>query len=621
MCGIFGILTNQTDYPIYERVLKALTQLQNRGYDSSGIGVLLENHIHIEKYASDPQQTSIDKLAHAYYTNPDLAKATSIGIGHNRWATHGYKNDINSHPHASQDKQFMIVHNGIIENYQVLKDFLITKGYTFISQTDTEVIVNLISFYYQECSNTFQSIKNTIQQLNGTYGIIVVDKNDPDRLYAVRNGSPLLIGISEEMVLISSEQSGFCGEISRYIALTNDDICCIYKNNKGIHVTTKDNYIEKDVSVDFIYQDSPSPYNHWTMKEIQEQPETILNSLNRGARIKNTSEVKLGGLDQYAGELLNAQHIILLGCGTSHHAGQIGVYLLKRLCDFVSIQVYDGADFTEYDVPKKGNTLLVFISQSGETKDLHRCIEIAKKYELLTLGITNVIDSLIARETLCGIYCNSGKEVGVASTKVFTSQVVTLSLLALWYSQNQNIHRQLRVNIISDLQNLSNDYKNVLNTVDTAIQPLVEEFYNKNHLFILGKGVDEYIAKEGALKIKEISYIFAEAYSSSSLKHGTFALLEEEFPVLLIDTELEHYEKNKNCMEEILSRGSNIFLITTNTEHKPRDNVLVIPLISNPSFSFLLSVIPLQLLAYYLSVKKNINPDIPRNLAKVVTVE
>ena len=240
---------------------------------------------------------------------------------------------------------------------------------------------------------------------------------------------------------------------------------------------------------------------------------------------------------------------------------------------------------------------------------------------MLTLGITNVIDSLIARETLCGIYCNSGKEVGVASTKVFTSQVVTLSLLALWYSQNQNIHRQLRVNIISDLQNLSNDYKNVLNTVDTAIQPLVEEFYNKNHLFILGKGVDEYIAKEGALKIKEISYIFAEAYSSSSLKHGTFALLEEEFPVLLIDTELEHYEKNKNCMEEILSRGSNIFLITTNTEHKPRDNVLVIPLISNPSFSFLLSVIPLQLLAYYLSVKKNINPDIPRNLAKVVTVE
>ena len=619
MCGIFGIITNLTNHPIYDRILNSLIQLQNRGYDSSGIGMLVDNTFIVEKFASSHEKTSIDFLKSTSRSHSSMN--SHIGIGHNRWATHGQKNDINAHPHVSHDNRFMIVHNGIIENYQTLKSFLIDQGYVFVSQTDTEVIANLIAYYYTQCKNTFQSIQSTIAQLDGTYGLIVVNRDEHDRIYAVRNGSPLLVGVSEETILLSSEQSGFCGEVSRYIALTNDDICSIYQDTQGVHIDTKDNYVEKPVSIDYIVQHTPDPYKYWTMKEIQEQPQTILNALNRGARLKNNSEVKLGGLDQYAGDLLNVQHIILLGCGTSYHAAQIGVYLLKRLCEFTSIQSYDGADFTEYDVPKRGNSLMVFISQSGETKDLHRCIELARKHEIITLGITNVVDSLIARETLCGIYCNSGKEVGVASTKVFTGQVLTLSLLALWFSQNQNIHKQLRNTMITDLQNLSNDYKNVLNMVDHHMQLLANELYIKKHMFILGKGVNEYIAKEGALKIKEISYTFAEAYSSSSLKHGTFALLEEEFPILLIDTELEHYEKNKNCIEEILTRGANIFLITTNPEHKPRDNLLVCSLTYNPSFSFLLSIIPLQLLAYYLSIKKNINPDIPRNLAKVVTVE
>jgi glucosamine--fructose-6-phosphate aminotransferase (isomerizing) len=660
MCGIFGILTNQNNQNLYQIIINGLIQLQNRGYDSSGICLLdtinqsnnqltnqsinqstnqtiNQSHFIITKYASTSSESSINKLLK---NKPELNQTNNIqcGIGHNRWATHGGKTDNNAHPHLSNDNQFVLVHNGIIENYQDLKNFLIENNYIFYSQTDTEVIVNLISYYYNKSeeenkeinteinkNKTFEAIKKTITQLQGTYGIIVINKDEPNNLFAVRNGSPLLIGYTEDYAIITSEQSGFCNMVSTYITLNNDDICIISRNNNSkdnnrITVDTSNQYIEKKVNI-LKYELTPDPFKHWTIKEIYEQPNTIFNSINRGGRILSNSEVKLGGLEQNIDKLKDINNIILLGCGTSYHAGLYGSYFLKNLCNFYTVQVFDGAELNEYDIPKYGNCAFILISQSGETKDLHRCIEIAKEHNIITIGIVNVVDSLIAREVDCGIYCNAGREMGVASTKAFTCQVVCLSMLSIWFAQINGLNENKRIKIIKDLHNLSNDYKNTIYTCNETIKELANKFINYNNLFLLGKGTDEYVAKEGSLKIKEISYIHSEGYSSSSLKHGPFALLDETFPTIIINSCEEHTNKIINCFEEVHSRNSPILFITNNYNIQLKKNCDIINICKNNSFSSLIAMIPLQLLAYYLSTYKNINPDIPKNLAKVVTVE
>jgi glucosamine--fructose-6-phosphate aminotransferase (isomerizing) len=365
---------------------------------------------------------------------------------------------------------------------------------------------------------------------------------------------------------------------------------------------------------------TPEPYKHWTIKEINDQHNTIFNAINRGGRIKNNSEVKLGGLEQYIDKLKNIKNIILLGCGTSYNAALYGAYYLKSLCNFNTVQVYDGADLNDYDIPRFDNCAFVLISQSGETKDLHRCIEIAQNHNIITIGIINVVDSLIAREVDCGIYCNAGREMGVASTKAFTSQVICLSMMAIWFSQINGLNENKRIKMIKDLHNLSNDYKNTIKNIENDIKELANTYINYNNLFILGKGSDEYIAKEGSLKIKEISYIHSEAYSTSSLKHGPFALLDENFPTIIINCVEEHNAKTLNCFEEVYSRKSPIIIITNNN-FITNKNCKVINIAKNNSYSSLIGIIPFQLLAYYLSINKNINPDIPKNLAKVVTVE
>jgi glucosamine--fructose-6-phosphate aminotransferase (isomerizing) len=565
-----------------------------------------------------------------------------MGIGHNRWATHGGKTDINAHPHKSNDNKFVLVHNGIIENYQELKSFLIQKGYEFYSQTDTEVIVNLISYHYNNLNsnnlntnnlntnnlntnnlntnnNSFIAIQKTIEQLQGTYGIIVMNISEPNTLYAVRNGSPLLVGITDEYTIITSEQSGFCNMVNNYITLQNDDICILTKCNNKIHIKTSNHYIHKNITITN-YDLTPDPFKHWTLKEIYEQPNTIFNAINRGGRIKNDSEVKLGGLECKIDLLKNIQNIIILGCGTSYHAGMYGAYFLKTLCIFYTVQVIDGAELNDYDIPKNGKTGFILISQSGETKDLHRCIEIAQKNNIITIGIINVVDSLIAREVDCGIYCNAGREMGVASTKAFTSQVICISMLAIWFAQINNINEIKRSIIIKDLHNLCNDFKNTIENLDNSIKELSLILKDYNNLFLLGKGTDEYIAKEGSLKIKEISYIHSEGYSASSLKHGPFALLDENFPTIIINCHNEHTPKILNCFEEVHSRNSPIIFITDNNLDLKK-NTHIIKISKNNSYSSLLGIIPLQMLAYYLSINKGINPDIPKNLAKVVTVE
>lgn len=607
MCGIFGIVSlNQEN--IYERIINGLIQLQNRGYDSSGLCVLNNKHLEVHKYASTPTESSLQKLQEKCI-NKGLH---SLGIGHNRWATHGVKNDTNAHPHLSNNRQFAVVHNGIIENYAELKKKLISKGFTFFSQTDTEIIVNLISFYYEYLGDTEKSIQATIADLQGTYGIIVADLKSPDKLFCVRNGSPLLVGKSDNCVIITSEQSGFCNLVSNYITLHNDDVCVIERN--GLLIKTSGTYTGKKV-LSMNHDLDPHPFAHWTLKEIWYQPTVVLNAINNGGRFDGPSRVKLGGLDEHLSLLKDVNNIIILGCGTSFFAGLYGMHFFKRLTNMNTVQVFDGAEFSNHDIPRVGKTAVILVSQSGETKDLHRCIEIAHQGNAVTIGVINVVDSLIAREVDCGIYCNAGKEVGVASTKAFTSQVVCLSLMAIWFSQLHGVNEQLRTRTISDLQNLSNDFKNTIENVEPVVKTILTKLVETKNLFILGKGSDECIAREGSLKVKEISYIHAEGYSASSLKHGPFALLDETFPVIILNLDGKYEAKIQNCVEEVKSRGSPVFLISAN----PDNNDICVS--ANLSYSSLLGLVPIQMLAYYLSVQKGINPDKPKNLAKVVTVE
>ena len=617
MCGIFGLVLLEKDN-LYKLIINGLIQLQNRGYDSAGLCVVDEGKFEVYKYASTNEINAIEKLS---YTEFKTSENCYIGFGHNRWATHGGKTDINAHPHLSNSENFAIVHNGIIENYRELKQYLISEGFNFKSQTDTEVIANLIELNYNKLHNMYDAIKNTIENLTGTYGLIIQSTFEPNVIYCVKNGSPLLVGQNEDKIIITSEQSGFCGMMSNYITLHNDDICIISRENNPLRVsvTTKQNYKKKNVTI-FDSELTPHPFPHWTLKEIYQQPEVILNTINKGGRIRNEMEVKLGGLEQYSINLKMINNIILLGCGTSYFAGLYGMYYFKQLCNFNTVQVFDGAEFNEYDIPKVGLTALILISQSGETKDLHRCIEIALKKNLMTIGIVNVVDSLIAREVDCGIYCNAGKEVGVASTKAFTSQVVCLSMAAIWFSSLHRVNQQKRAKIICDLHNLSNDIQMTLDECSSKISDIAQKF-TANNMFILGKGTDEFIAKEGALKIKEISYVHSEGYSSSSLKHGPFALLDEKFPVIILNLDQNHYTKTMNCYQEVASRNSPIIFITN--EHSTCDGItsdcILIP--KNNSYASLLGIIPIQLFAYYLSINKGINPDKPKNLAKVVTVE
>ena len=622
MCGIFGIvLSQQNSENIYNLIINGLIQLQNRGYDSCGLSIFNNNNtFDVLKCASTNEINAIDKLL--LLTNENFKNDNSyIGIGHNRWATHGMKTDLNAHPHLSNDRNFVIVHNGIIENYHILKSMLLEKGFTFFSQTDTEIIVNLIQYNYSQVNGSvFEAIKKTISELNGTYGLIIQSLYEPNKLFCVRNGSPLLIGQTEDRVIITSEQSGFCNMVSNYITLNNDDICIIERIGLEVKLTSNHVYLKKNITaLEGLL--TPYPYTHWTLKEINEQPNTIMNAINKGGRIKSKTDVKLGGLEQCAHNLKNIKNIIILGCGTSFFAGLYGMYFFKQICNFNTVQVFDGAEFSNCDIPKIGETAFILISQSGETKDLHRCIEIAKSNNIITIGVINVVDSLIAREVDCGIYCNAGKEVGVASTKSFTSQVVCLSLAALWFARLHNINENKRVKMISDLHNLSNDFKNTLECCSEKIQEIAKKIRQNNNMFLLGKGSDEYIAKEGSLKIKEISYIHSEGYSSSSLKHGPFALLDENMPVVILNLDQTHRAKTLNCCQEVASRNSPIILITNTHENIQGINCETVFVPENKTYGSLLGVVPIQLLAYYLSVERGINPDKPKNLAKVVTVE
>jgi glucosamine--fructose-6-phosphate aminotransferase (isomerizing) len=603
MCGIFALLgiKNSVAKEIGVSGLKLLT---NRGFDSCGVAFITENKLNIIKYASTYANNSIEQLENEIQK---INKDFSIAIFHNRWSTTGAATTENSHPHNDNKDVISLVHNGIIENYKDLKKEMLEKGYYFKSQTDTEIISVLIGYYLDNNENMENSIKKTIEKLRGTWALVIINKNYPNKMWITRNGSPLLLGLDDEYIMVASEQIAFGNYIKKYIVLDNHDLIEITKENENITYNKNiQRYSIKEKIEDS--EVSKTIYSHWMLKEIMEQPDTVMRSLNNGGRIIDNSKVKLGGLDNCP-HLKNLNHIILLGCGTSYHSGSWSLNIFKNLDIFDTVSIYDGSEFNYKDIPKKGKTGLIFLSQSGETKDLHRCIQIANKYDLITIGIVNVVDSLIARETLCGVYLNAGREVAVASTKSFTSQCVVLSLIAVWFSQNKNTCIEKRIQIIKDIQNLPYHIQNIL---DKDITHISDKLKNTNILFLLGKGPGEQIAKEGALKFKEVCYIHAEAFSTSSLKHGSIALIEHNFPVILLDFDNEFHNKTNNAYNEIKARGGYCYRIGNNTE---------MCIDNNKTFGGVLCNIYMQLLSYQIGVLRGNSVDFPKNLAKVVSVE
>jgi len=619
MCGIIAYLGNDNSIPY---IINGLKSLQNRGYDSAGLTVFDSNkYFTTIKFSSTNNYNAISLLEHrinskTYHSN--------IGIGHTRWATHGEKNDTNAHPHSDNKKRISIVHNGIIENYQEIRSLLIDSKYVLHSQTDTEVISVLIGKFLDENNSIEESIKKTLVLLKGTWALCIVYLKEPNKIWLTRNGSPLLLGMESNFIMVASETVAFGNHIHNYISIDNNDL---------IQISIKDNIINYATNIQR-YQVSindnkenpilPEKYSHWMIKEIHEQPSAIERALNNGGRISSNTTVKLGGLDTLKTELTNIDHIIILGCGTSYNAGLWSTALFKQFDIFETVSCIDGAEFTVEDIPKKNKTALILLSQSGETKDLHRCIDIAKNYDLITIGVVNSNDSMIARETDCGVYLNAGRENAVASTKSFSSQCVVLSMISVWFSQNKDNHIKKRQLCIKDLRNLPFHIQNTIDNLDKNIQDIIPCFSSHDSLFVLGKASNEAIAKEGALKIKEVSYKHAEGYSTSALKHGPFALITENLPIILIDTIQKYREKTINAYNEIKSRKGKVIVITDSPNDYKSLNIpdkYMLKIDNNYTFGGIIANVYMQFLSYRLAIHFGFNPDYPRNLAKVVTVE
>lgn len=608
MCGIIGFLGDES---CFDYGINGLKQLQNRGYDSAGCCGTYNNELIIKKYSQSKECDSIVLLE----KQKDNFINCNNGIFHTRWATHGAKTDKNAHPHICNKNMIALVHNGIIENYYELKlELEKYHGIIFKSETDSEVIVNLISIYYEDCKNMEIAIQQTVLKIKGTWALIIINKNEPDAMYCVRHGSSLLIGFSDSYTIVSSEKAGFCNYVNNYICMNNGDLIILKKNNKEI-TNYKLHYINKN-SEDL----TPYPYEHWTIKEIYEQYESSIRAINFGGRITE-NKVNLGGLSLHTEKLKNIKHLLILGCGTSLNASNHSVEFFKELCNFVSVQTFDGSEFTSNDIPqdKKDYICAIFVSQSGETKDLYRCIKICQDNNIFTIGVVNVVDSLIAREVNCGCYLNTGREVGVASTKAFTSQVIVLSMIAIFFAQIQEINQNKIQLYIKYLRQLPEDIKKTISTINEKCEKVAEYLIQHKSLFILGKGSMISIASEGSLKIKEIGYVHSEAYSTNALRHGTYALIEPNTPIIFINPDDNNNIANNNTIEEVNSRNAYVIVISDN-EKISRYVKEFIPIPKNKIYKGIIHNIPLQLISYYIAILKGHDPDKPRNLSKCVSV-
>lgn len=658
MCGITFIYSKKTKNSL-KHIFNSIELIQNRGYDSIGICYYndITSKFEIIKKASTVKHDCFDLVKSLYETN-DLQQQqvykqqlfSRIALGHTRWATHGGKTDANAHPHISQHNQIILVHNGIINNFMIIKEFLLSKNYNFYSDTDSEVIANLIEYYIivMEC-NIEEAIKKTLSQLEGTWALVIIYTKQLDTYYVTRKGSPLLLGYNNDFIICTSETNGFAGLISDYVPLKDNNIVKIsnasYTNlinnmssslssSIAIDQTTPNeltdlsNYTIKKVCYENIVENKGN-YSHWMLKEIMEQPETLQKAYNYGGRINNNI-IKLGGLDNISNIIKYIEFIYLIGCGTSYNAALLGELYLNEIKQFVCVKSVNACEFNENSLPNIKNhctTLCVFLSQSGETMDVYNCLKICKAKKCLTLGIINKVDSLIAREVDCGIYMNAGTEISVASTKSFTSMLIILSLLSMWFVNNDYYSNN---NKIDNLRILPNSVRQLLYDINfmNKINNLKDFIINNciTSIFILGKDKLYPIACEGALKIKEVCYIHCESFSASSLKHGPFALLtNSNLTLLLIDS---HNTKDLNNLKstyyEILARETNIFVITNSQtiidDLKLSEDKFIL-LVNLDYYNEILYIITLQKLAYKVALAKHINPDKPRNLAKVVSVE
>jgi len=611
-CGIMAYVGNK---PSLEYLLEGLTILQNRGYDSAGVSTLdsITNAVKVTKYASvGSTSDSIELLK----DHSKVQHANDVvGIAHTRWATHGAKTDNNAHPHTDNGDRLSLVHNGTIENASLLKKQLQAEGYTFTSETDTEVIVQMIGYYIDKGCTYMEAIRMALGRMEGTWGLAILHRDFPDQIVCACNGSPIVVGIGQDCMFIASEHSAFQRHTNEYIALKDGEVAVVHSSGVSLDHSRIEKAPEQDIQL------SPEPWPHWTIKEIMEQPAAVSRSLGYGSRITVSGEIKLGGLEQKREWLKNIRHLVLSACGTSLHSLEYGCALMKWLGAFDTCQTTDAAELCEEDFAQHNAGLFV-ASQSGETKDVVRALEIAESKGIPRFSIVNCVGSLIARMTGCGVYLYAGREHAVASTKAFVTQVAAVSLVAAWFSQMREARNSIRMASLLDALHRLPTYIGMTLGVREHCQALAESIKNEGNLFVLGRGFSYPIAREGALKIKEITYIHAEGYSGGALKHGPFALLEEGTPVIMVMPDDHHAKHMVTCCHEISCRGGRIIAITDNPKlldgiHPPCD-IIRIP--SNGPLTALLGVIPLQLLAYELAVARGINPDNPRHLAKAVTV-
>ena len=614
MCGIVGYLGFREAYPI---LIKGLHRLEYRGYDSAGVALINKDNdlsvlkakgrVHdLEEYANDKDTSG------------------TIGIAHTRWATHGEPNNANAHPHYSQTESLALIHNGIIENYAVIKAELIDKGYTFRSNTDTEVLVQLIEYIKSksEC-DLFTAVQIALNQVVGAYAIAVLEKGKPDYIIAARKSSPLVIGVGEGEYFIGSDASPIIEFTNKVIYLDDEEIAVISRNAEPKIVTISN--IKKTLDIKELEMNlsqlERGGYPHFMLKEIFEQPQTLLNCMSGRINIEGT-QVTLSGILDHKDKFINASRILIIACGTSWHAGLIGEYLFEDFCR-IPVEVEYASEFRYRNPVINPNDIVIAISQSGETADSLAAIEMARKAGAFVYGVCNVVGSSIPRNTDSGSYTHCGHEIGVASTKAFTAQVTVLTMMALVIAKEKDtITDERYLEVIKELQNIPNKISKILKSND-QIKDLSKMFTYAQNFIYLGRGYNYPIALEGALKLKEISYIHAEGYPAAEMKHGPIALIDNEMPIVAIATNNAIYEKVVSNIQEIKARKGRIIAIINEGDETIKalaDHYIEVPK-TTECLDPLLSCIPLQLLAYHIAVSKNRDVDMPRNLAKSVTVE
>jgi glutamine---fructose-6-phosphate transaminase (isomerizing) len=612
MCGIVGYIGPREAYPI---LIKGLKRLEYRGYDSSGVA-LLNHDLKIFK-----KKGKVSELEEAV-RNEDITG--NIGIGHTRWATHGEPNDVNAHPHVSQRGNMAIIHNGIIENYSSLKKELMSRGHEFKSETDTEVLIHLIEEIQQKTDCPFEeAVRLGLSEVIGAYAIVIVNKDEPNFLIGARKGSPMVLGIGDNEHFIASDAAPLI-EYTKNVIYLNDGEIAIIKNNE-LTIKTIDNAVKTPYIQELemnLEQIEKGGYDHFMIKEIYEQPRSIRDSF-RGRISVSDNSIHMAGVTEYMDKLVNLKRLIIVGCGTSWIAGIVGEYLFEEIAR-IPVEVEYASEF-RYRNPIVGEgDFVIAVSQSGETADTLAAIELAKSRGATIFGICNVVGSSIPRTTDAGAYTHAGPEIGVASTKAFTAQVTALTLIALAVAKRKGTISEENFRKISfEMETIPEKIQQILDNTAAQIKYIAGEFKDAKNFLYLGRGFGFPVALEGALKLKEISYIHAEGYPAAEMKHGPIALIDEEMPVVVIATQHSNYEKVVSNIQEVKARKGRVIAIATEGDDHIKtmaDHVIYIP-DCQEYFLPLLAIVPLQLLAYNIAVMLERNVDQPRNLAKSVTVE